>query len=218
MKRLLVLSVGLLASASVFGETAPMQVSKPTTPVVVDPVKKVMEKKECKARLPYGDVASVMLDGTVQDIVGLLSKDFASKLNQLGEIVKRTEKLDIDLCNFGETGKSLMSKLSCVKAGKMTKQGPREIVCAPFGCSGSKTDCVKKALQDLRTMLQMLFEDLFIGYKDGSTQVPGMAFLLLDVAGQSNVENSLKTDVVPVLEKILNVLGAIEKILPADKR
>lgn len=227
MKRLLVLSVGLLASASIFGEAAtvpvptvkPVVKEEPKEPVVAAPVIKIPEKRECKAHAPYSDIASVMQDEGVLDVVKVVSPEVAQKIRQIGEIIRRAEKLDIDFCNFTDTGKTFMSRLSCVKAGKVTRQGPRAVVCAPYGCGGSKSDCLKKSLQSLRTMLQMLFEDLFIGYQDGNTKVEGMALLLLNLGDSKaeSIRNELKSKVLPVLEKIINVLGVVEKLIPADK-
>lgn len=191
MKRLLVLSVGLLASSAMFGAAAPVV---------------------CEKHAPYGDIASVMQDGTVLDIVGAIPgvKVIRDPVEKLGEAVKRAEKVDIDLCNLIQVGSDTFKKLQCLKAGDAKRQASKN--CAAIDCGASRIACIAKALENVKKMLEILARDFFIGYQDGNKKVDGMVYLMLDVVGQKDAGN-LKTKVDPILEKALNVIGVIEDLL-----
>lgn len=191
MKRLLVLSVGLLASSAMFGEVAPVQ---------------------CEKHAPYSDIASVMRDGTVLDIIGSIPgvREIRDPVEKLGEVVKRLEKIDIDLCKLAQAGSDVYKKALCLKADEAKRKASP--ACGTVDCNGSRIACIVKTLEKVKMMVAIIVQDFFLGYQDGNTKVDGMIYLMLDVVGRKNA-GDLKTKVDPILEKALNVLGVIEDLL-----
>lgn len=227
MKRLLVLSVGLLASASIFGDNAPsvgMDMVPPVKPgpgLVAAPkliapapiaILATPQAVTCEKHAPYSDIASVMQDDGVLSVIGSLPTINVIKdpIYKLGEAIKRAEKLDIDLCKLVQAGSDTFKKLQCLKAGDAKRQGSKN--CAAIDCGASRIACIVKALENVKKMLEIISRDFFIGYQDGNKKVDGMIYLMLDVVGQKNA-GDLKTKVDPILEKALNVIGVIEDLL-----
>lgn len=188
MKRLLVLSVGLLASASMFGAVT------------------------CEKHAPYSDIASVMQDGTVLDIIGALPgvKVIRDPVEKLGEVVRRVEKIDIDLCRLAQTGSDVYKKALCLKADEAKRRA--SATCGTVDCNGPRIACIVKALEKVKMMVEIIVQDFFLGYQEGNKKVDGMIYLMLDVVGRKDA-GDLKTKVDPILEKALNVLGVIEDLL-----
>ncbi len=198
MKRLLVLSVGLLASASMFGAGA--------NPVV------------CESTIDFNGIADVLESNDLRSVVSVIpgTEALVAKLKQLAGILRSLGKINVDLCKLKASGLKFGNQVKCLKAKPQTKQGPRSVVCAPYDCGGTKTDCIHNTLGQAKIILRTLFDD-FVGSQEGDKVVKGLLLQILELVDQADLANKISSAALPVSEKVLKVFEGAQKIIPADK-
>lgn len=175
------------------------------------------------ADIPYSDIASVLREANqVTNAVRLVSSSAANEIQpymdsvkSLGVLIANLETFEQDISKATTAAKKFPWIVKCSKkspADRKTFSSGGKLVCGPVGCSGSRAECLKAALAELRTILKPLLTDIFIGYDVNGKKVDPLAMTILDVVQQPGAKEALNSTV-NVMKTILNIIDELDNLI-----
>lgn len=160
-----------------------------------------------------GDISSVLREGFVEDILKFLKfGPIIGTVKELANALDALAGLQLSIPRAVLAGSTMKKRTLCIKLPPKTRGLQPQ--CIEISCAGNRPECLKKAVADVRHMLNPLINGLFLGYKKGDKEVKGLIPILLDMIQQSQAKKDLAV-VTDALERVMNVLKTLEKAIGA---